>query len=43
VANPKIYIHDLIDIRGHARAKYMHHMNRPGRRDASLARRAKEP
>jgi hypothetical protein len=26
VANPKIYIHELIEIRGHARAKYMHHM-----------------
>lgn len=26
MANPKIYIHELIDIRGHARAKYMHHM-----------------
>jgi hypothetical protein len=26
VANPKIYIHELIDIRGHHRAEYMHHM-----------------
>jgi hypothetical protein len=26
VSNPKIYIHELVDIRGHARAKYMHHM-----------------
>ena len=26
MANEKIYIHELIDIRGHARAKYMHHM-----------------
>lgn len=24
--NPKIYIHELVAIRGHARAKYMHHM-----------------
>lgn len=24
--NQKLYIHELIDIRGHARAKYMHHM-----------------
>lgn len=26
VANEKVYIHELIDIRGHNRAKYMHHM-----------------
>lgn len=26
MANDKIYIHELIDIRGHNRAKYMHHM-----------------
>jgi hypothetical protein len=26
VANDKVYIHELIEIRGHARAKYMHHM-----------------
>jgi hypothetical protein len=26
VANPKIYIHELIEIRGQNRAKYMHHM-----------------
>src|SRR5262245_54251764 len=25
-ANTKVYIHELIDIRGHNRAKYMHHM-----------------
>jgi hypothetical protein len=25
-ANDKLYIHELIDIRGHNRAKYMHHM-----------------
>ena len=24
--NDKIYIHELIDIRGHNRASYMHHM-----------------
>lgn len=24
--NDKVYIHELIEIRGHARAKYMHHM-----------------
>ena len=26
MANDKIYIHELIDIRGHNRSKYMHHM-----------------
>jgi hypothetical protein len=26
VSNTKIYIHEQIEIRGHARAKYMHHM-----------------
>jgi hypothetical protein len=26
VSNSKVYIHELIEIRGHARAKYMHHM-----------------
>ena len=26
VPNEKIYIHEFIDIIGHARAKYMHHM-----------------
>src|SRR3954447_10931107 len=26
VTNEKIYIHEFIDIRGHNRAKYMHHM-----------------
>jgi hypothetical protein len=26
VSNPKIYIHEFIDIKGHGRAKYMHHM-----------------
>lgn len=26
MANDKVYIHELIDIRGHNRAKYMHHM-----------------
>lgn len=26
MANPKVYIHELIAIRGHARAKYMQHM-----------------
>ena len=26
MANAKVYIHELIAIRGHARAKYMHHM-----------------
>jgi hypothetical protein len=26
MANDKLYIHELIDIRGHNRAKYMHHM-----------------
>ncbi|HVH19990.1 MAG TPA: NIPSNAP family containing protein [Myxococcota bacterium] len=26
VANEKVYIHELIDIIGHGRAKYMHHM-----------------
>jgi hypothetical protein len=26
VANPKIYIHELIEIRGQSRAEYMHHM-----------------
>jgi hypothetical protein len=26
VPNEKVYIHELIDIRGHGRAKYMHHM-----------------
>jgi hypothetical protein len=26
VSNPKVYIHELIEIRGHARAKYMQHM-----------------
>jgi hypothetical protein len=26
LANPKVYIHELIAIRGHARAKYMQHM-----------------
>jgi hypothetical protein len=26
MSNDKIYIHELIDIRGHNRAKYMHHM-----------------
>ena len=26
MANEKVYIHELIDIRGHNRAKYMHHM-----------------
>lgn len=25
-SNDKVYIHELIEIRGHARAKYMHHM-----------------
>jgi hypothetical protein len=26
MANERVYIHELIDIRGHARADYMHHM-----------------
>ena len=26
MANPKVYIHEFIDIRGHHRADYMHHM-----------------
>jgi hypothetical protein len=26
VSNPKVYIHEFIDIKGHGRAKYMHHM-----------------
>jgi len=26
VANSKVYIHELIDIKGHNRARYMHHM-----------------
>lgn len=26
MANEKVYIHELIEIRGHARAKYLHHM-----------------
>lgn len=26
MANEKVYIHELVEIRGHARAKYMHHV-----------------
>ena len=44
MANDKVYIHEFIDIIGHNRANYMHHMtanfaDRPGRAQPALLRR----